>query len=512
MINLSMWGFESAGGFGASTPDTVGAEPAGDGAGAAPQDLTFGAHLAESLFGVAEEEAEGDTDEEWPPLVPAAFVLTSPMREPVSRAQETAAPFSEAVDGEAEFRADGEAPVEAATNAIQDVPVEAGIPVVSKQAPDVPAETETSARTEAGPPSLPDAKKSVELPATAGAPAEAATLGPTQTQSEARREPEVRIEQPQAEHQPPEHRPAEHRQTEHRQTEHREAERHVELTDALPKRAVERTAVKNMGTPVPQIDAVPAREIAPGERIESSLPAEDSSPAPRMAQPQASLPDERGPGDRQPRDRQPGERRRVERQDPQLPDLRVQQTTVEPVVEAAKPFMEAPAPQVTAPEPVPAVAESAPRLVLHSTPVQPQAIAADVEIASAPPETRGPMPRETAESIIQSLRLQYQRGGGEAVVHIKPEHLGPVSVSLRVENGSVSAVVNAENPAVAEWLKANEHLLRDGLSSNGLHLERFAIRRDGHPHDDGRKGWRPPDERERRRRALKPESTFEITV
>jgi hypothetical protein len=123
---------------------------------------------------------------------------------------------------------------------------------------------------------------------------------------------------------------------------------------------------------------------------------------------------------------------------------------------------------------------------------------------------RAPVAPDTADSIVQSMRLQYQRGGGEAVVHIKPEHLGPVSVSLRVENGVVSAVVHAGSGEVAEWLKANEQVLRDGLASSGLHLERFAVRRDGHPPD--RRGWRPPEPPERRRRGLQPESTFEISV
>jgi flagellar hook-length control protein FliK len=134
------------------------------------------------------------------------------------------------------------------------------------------------------------------------------------------------------------------------------------------------------------------------------------------------------------------------------------------------------------------------------------------EVAAPAPAPGSPLPAETTSSIIQSLRMQYQAGGGDAIVHIKPEHLGPVSVSLRVENGVVSAVVTAENPAVAEWLKANEHMLRDGLSSSGLHLERFAVRRDGHPAEDGRKGYQPPEPKDRRRRALPSESTFEVTV
>jgi flagellar hook-length control protein FliK len=134
--------------------------------------------------------------------------------------------------------------------------------------------------------------------------------------------------------------------------------------------------------------------------------------------------------------------------------------------------------------------------------MQPAAESVEVPRAAVAPES--------ADSIVQSMRLQYQRGGGDAVVHIKPEHLGPVSISLRVENGAVSAVVHAESGEVAEWLKANEQVLRDGLASSGLHLERFAVRRDGHPPD--RRPWRPPESPDRRRRGLQPESTFEITV
>lgn len=172
---------------------------------------------------------------------------------------------------------------------------------------------------------------------------------------------------------------------------------------------------------------------------------------------------------------------------------------------------------VTAVPPIPvmqmASQEVVPRLTIHAPALmQPSAVLADVGAAATIETPRASLPHETADPIIQSLRMQYQLGGGDAVVHIKPEHLGPVSVSVRVENGVVSAIVNADNPAVVEWLKAHEHLLRDGLASSGLHLERFAVKRDGHPPDDRGRHWHPPEEQARRRRALQPESTFEITV
>ena len=165
------------------------------------------------------------------------------------------------------------------------------------------------------------------------------------------------------------------------------------------------------------------------------------------------------------------------------------------------------------PRVAPVSQEAAPRPSIHGPVLtQPAAVVAEAASAATFQTPRAPLPPETADPIIQSLRMQYQLGGGDAVVHIKPEHLGPVSVSVRVENGVVSAVVNADNPAVAEWLKANEHILRDGLASSGLHLERFAVRRDGQPSDDRGRHWRPPADQARRRRALQPESTFEISV
>jgi flagellar hook-length control protein FliK len=120
---------------------------------------------------------------------------------------------------------------------------------------------------------------------------------------------------------------------------------------------------------------------------------------------------------------------------------------------------------------------------------------------------------DTADRIVQSLKLQVQRGGGDAIVHLQPEHLGPVAISLRVENGAVSAVITAEQPAVAEWLQSNQQSLRDGLQASGLHLERFVVQRDGQsPSDRQRREWADARRREFRRRSPQTDSTFEISV
>lgn len=122
---------------------------------------------------------------------------------------------------------------------------------------------------------------------------------------------------------------------------------------------------------------------------------------------------------------------------------------------------------------------------------------------------------DTTDRIVQSLRFQFQRGGGDAIVQIRPEHLGPLSISLRVENGSVQAHVTAENPVVAEWLKANEEMLRESLKESGLQLDRLVVHRDPDPSDRSpQRDWSQA-RREHQRRRFNDEllqSTFELTV
>jgi flagellar hook-length control protein FliK len=94
--------------------------------------------------------------------------------------------------------------------------------------------------------------------------------------------------------------------------------------------------------------------------------------------------------------------------------------------------------------------------------------------------------REVVAQLVQSMRMQFRDGVGEAVVHLKPEHLGTVSISLRIENGAVSASIHAGVPEVRQWLESQQTQLRDGLADQGLRLERFIVEPDGkrQPADD----------------------------
>ena len=110
----------------------------------------------------------------------------------------------------------------------------------------------------------------------------------------------------------------------------------------------------------------------------------------------------------------------------------------------------------------------------------------------APPAATVPAP-ENVGRLIESMRVQMKHGIQEATVRLNPEHLGEVTISVRVERGAVSAVVHAETAAVQQWLESQEDKLRSGLSDQGLHLERFIVQRD-----------RPQERREQRQQQPAP--------
>ena len=126
-------------------------------------------------------------------------------------------------------------------------------------------------------------------------------------------------------------------------------------------------------------------------------------------------------------------------------------------------------------------------------------------------------PSEAVDRIVQSVRMQFANGIGEAQVQLNPEYLGGLTVSLKVEADSVSASVTASTPAVREWLVANQGLLRQGLIDQGLRLDRLEVVEpqaptpDRQAASDGR--HQQPDQRPPRRgKATGTEPAFEVLV
>jgi len=77
--------------------------------------------------------------------------------------------------------------------------------------------------------------------------------------------------------------------------------------------------------------------------------------------------------------------------------------------------------------------------------------------------------------VIRAIQLQWRQGVGEARVQLQPEHLGHVTVSLRVDHGTVTALVRAESPLAQERIQAHQHELRSALEAQGLRLGTIVV-------------------------------------
>lgn len=151
---------------------------------------------------------------------------------------------------------------------------------------------------------------------------------------------------------------------------------------------------------------------------------------------------------------------------------------------------------------------SAPVFGVPAAPAATPPVSAPVTVAA--PEAAASTPdAENVQKLIQTMRVAARSGGWEATVRLKPEHLGEVSISLRVDGSNVSAMVQAEASGVRQWLRAQEDVVRSGLAEQGLQLDRFVVDRDGRQH-----GQQPEQQRQRRppRRQAVPTDRFEIVV
>ena len=163
----------------------------------------------------------------------------------------------------------------------------------------------------------------------------------------------------------------------------------------------------------------------------------------------------------------------------------------------------------------------------HPTPVAvaPHQAAAVTVRTDGPGLTPGsassPVDNELPDQIVQSLKLQATQGGGEARVLLRPEYLGELTVRVVVEHGVVTARLEADVPAVREWIERHEGSLRQALGEHGLKLEELVVSdkaerrdadgRDREPHSDGRDRDEPSPQR-RRRREDGQAPRFEVVV
>jgi flagellar hook-length control protein FliK len=134
--------------------------------------------------------------------------------------------------------------------------------------------------------------------------------------------------------------------------------------------------------------------------------------------------------------------------------------------------------------------------------------------AVATAATRRALSEDTTSQIVQAIRLQVTRGGGEATIRLEPRHFGEVSITIRVEQGQVNARLQVESPVVREYLQTHQNLLRESLADQQLTLGKFEV---AEPPADSRHGERrSPEERgfagdrqPQRRRQPAPDTPFE---
>ncbi|MEO7191683.1 MAG: flagellar hook-length control protein FliK [Vicinamibacterales bacterium] len=132
-------------------------------------------------------------------------------------------------------------------------------------------------------------------------------------------------------------------------------------------------------------------------------------------------------------------------------------------------------------------------------------------------QTSETLPDSTVLQIVRAIRLQAMGNGGEARITLEPRHFGEMTVSIRVEQGQVTARLEAESPFVREWLQNNQGALRHQLAGQQLTLDSFEVAEPGEsnharhrgssdnpPPQDGRQGRRP--------RRDQPPAHFEVVA
>jgi flagellar hook-length control protein FliK len=125
---------------------------------------------------------------------------------------------------------------------------------------------------------------------------------------------------------------------------------------------------------------------------------------------------------------------------------------------------------------------------------------------------------ELSPQIVQAIKLQWQGGVGEARIRLQPDYLGELTIAIRVERGGVTASLESDTLAVRQWLQGHEMSLRQGLSDQGLQLDRLLVSEQSSRADWQNSEKHQPDEPQSRgrkhssRRRRPDEQTFEVVV
>ncbi len=95
--------------------------------------------------------------------------------------------------------------------------------------------------------------------------------------------------------------------------------------------------------------------------------------------------------------------------------------------------------------------------------------------APAAPVLPSAVADQVVQQIVSSIKMQWKDGIGEAKLQLRPDALGAVTVTLRVEHGAVTAVVRTESAQVQEWVLQHQASLRQQMEDAGLRLEELVV-------------------------------------
>lgn len=120
-----------------------------------------------------------------------------------------------------------------------------------------------------------------------------------------------------------------------------------------------------------------------------------------------------------------------------------------------------------------------------------------------------PVLQTVGPQVVRGLQLRVAAGGGDMTLTLKPEHLGTVTIEVKVDQQRVVATLTSDTPAVRGWMAAHEQSLKSSLAELGLSLDELVVREDDHREQQQRE--QAPQER-RRKQQTETERAFEVVV
>jgi flagellar hook-length control protein FliK len=114
-----------------------------------------------------------------------------------------------------------------------------------------------------------------------------------------------------------------------------------------------------------------------------------------------------------------------------------------------------------------------PTLTSPAPAAQPRAVRA--ESAQPAQDLPTPDPQQTFDQIILGLHGKFDPRAGKAEIRLEPPNLGPVKVSVSLENGALTAEFQSSSDLVRGLLKDNMEKLKSVLESRGVAVDRLAV-------------------------------------